>query len=90
TFDLEYGTSPRGFRIALLHHPTDFGEYRWTVDTAEDLEFIRQVYARFDGRDDFSWKDVLNLVHENPELMKINAGVQHKTIKDIDQRAAGH
>jgi spore coat polysaccharide biosynthesis protein SpsF len=84
------GVSPRGFKVALLNHPTDFGEYRWTVDTAEDLEFIRQVYARFDGRDDFSWKDVLNLVHENPELMKINAGVQHKTLKDIDQRAAGH
>ncbi|MEW5941772.1 MAG: glycosyltransferase family protein, partial [Chloroflexota bacterium] len=51
---LQTGVSPRGFRIALLHHPTDFGDYRWTVDTAEDLEFIRQVYARFNGRDDFS------------------------------------
>ncbi|MFZ5904365.1 MAG: cytidylyltransferase domain-containing protein [Chloroflexota bacterium] len=84
------GISPRGFRIALLNHPTDFGDYRWTVDTAEDLEFMRQVYSRFDGRDDFSWKDVLDLVHDNPELMKINAGVQHKTLKDIDERATDH
>ncbi|MEW6287129.1 MAG: glycosyltransferase family protein [Chloroflexota bacterium] len=87
---LHTGTSPRGFRIALLHHPTDFGDYRWTVDTPEDLEFMRQVYARFDGRDDFTWKEVLDLVHDNPDLMKINAGVQHKTLKDIDERAAGH
>ncbi|GAB4459834.1 MAG: glycosyltransferase family protein [Anaerolineales bacterium] len=84
------GISPRGFRVALLHHLTDFGGYRWTVDTPEDLEFIRQVYARFDGRDDFSWKDVLTLVHDNPELMQINAGVQHKTLKDIDPRATDH
>ena len=84
---LQTGTSPRGFNIALLHHPTDFGDYRWTVDTPEDLEFMRQVYSRFDGRDDFSWKEVLDLVHDNPELMKINAGVQHKTLKDIDKRA---
>jgi spore coat polysaccharide biosynthesis protein SpsF len=84
---LQTGTSPRGFNIALLHHPTDFGDYRWTVDTPEDLEFIRQVYARFNGRDDFSWKDVLDLVHDNPDLMTINAGVQHKTLKDIDKRA---
>ncbi|NWG32928.1 MAG: glycosyltransferase family protein [Chloroflexi bacterium] len=84
---LHTGISPRGFRIALLHHTTDFGDYRWTVDTPEDLEFMRQVYARFDGRDDFSWKEVLDLVHDNPNLMRINAGVQHKTLKDIDQRA---
>ncbi|MBI3173084.1 MAG: glycosyltransferase family protein [Chloroflexi bacterium] len=84
---LETGTSPRGFNIAQLHHTTDFGDYRWTVDTPEDLEFMRQVYARFDGRDDFTWKEVLDLVHDEPELMKINAGVQHKTLKDIDKRA---
>jgi spore coat polysaccharide biosynthesis protein SpsF len=90
TFDVESGISSRGFRVALLHHTTDFGDYRWTVDTPEDLEFIRQVYARFDGRDDFTWKEVLDLVHDNPELANINAGVQHKTLKDIDERATGH
>jgi spore coat polysaccharide biosynthesis protein SpsF len=84
---LQTGTSPRGFKVALLHHTTDFGDYRWTVDTPEDLEFMRQVYNRFDGRDDFSWKEVLDLVHDEPKLMEINAGVQHKTLKDIDKRA---
>ena len=84
---LQTGTSPRGYNIALLQHTTDFGDYRWTVDTPEDLEFMREVYSRFDGRDDFSWKEVLDLVHDNPELMKINANVQHKTLKDIDKRS---
>jgi spore coat polysaccharide biosynthesis protein SpsF len=87
---LSLGTSPRGFRVALLHHTTDFGDYRWTVDTPEDLEFVRQVYNRFDGRDDFTWKEVLDLVHDEPELTKINAGVHHKTLKDIDERATDH
>jgi spore coat polysaccharide biosynthesis protein SpsF len=86
---LETGISPRGYKIALLHHTTDLGDYRWTVDTPEDLEFMRQVYSRFDGRDDFSWKDVLELVHDEPKLMEINAGVRHKTLKDIDERATG-
>ena len=84
---LETGISPRGFNIALLDHTTDFGDYRWTVDTPEDLEFMRQVYSRFDGRDDFTWKEVLDLVHDEPKLMEINAEVQHKTFKDIDKRA---
>ncbi len=83
---LETGISLRGYRIALLNTTTDFGEYRWTVDTAEDLEFIRQVYSRFNGREDFSWKEVLDLVHNEPGLMEINAGVKHKTFNDVDQR----
>jgi spore coat polysaccharide biosynthesis protein SpsF len=87
---LDYGISARQYRIALLNHTTDFGDYRWTVDTPEDLEFMRQVYSRFDGRDDFSWKDVLELVHNEPQLMQLNSGVKHKTLKDIDERATGH
>jgi len=85
---LSGGTSGRGYRIAQLNHTTDFGDYRWTVDTPEDLEFMRQVYARFEGRDDFSWKQVLDLVHDEPELMKINQAVQHKDFKDVDKRAS--
>jgi spore coat polysaccharide biosynthesis protein SpsF len=60
---LHTGISPRGFNIALLHYTTDFGDYRWTVDTPADLEFIRQVYSHFEGRDDFTWQEVLDLVH---------------------------
>jgi spore coat polysaccharide biosynthesis protein SpsF len=85
---LQTGTSPRGFNIALLNHITDFGDYRWTVDTPEDLEFMRKVYSHFDGHDEFTWKEVLDLVHDEPGLAEINAGVQHKTLKDIDERAA--
>src|SRR5512138_2453103 len=87
---LQAGISRRGFKVALLHHTTDFGEYRWTVDTPEDLEFIRQVYSRLDGRDDFTWKEVLEIVHNEPKLMEINAGVRHKTLKDLDERATDH
>jgi spore coat polysaccharide biosynthesis protein SpsF len=84
---LETGISPRGFKVALLNHITDFGDYRWTVDTPEDLEFMRRVYSHFDGRDDFTWKEVLDLVHDEPKLMEINAGVKHNTLKDVDKRA---
>jgi len=79
---LSEGISPRGFKIAQLHHTTDFGDYRWTVDTPEDLEFMQQLYARFDERDDFTWKDVLQVVHDDPELAAINSTVRHKTLYD--------
>jgi len=79
--NLQTGISPRGFRIALINHVPDYGSLRWTVDTPEDLEFIRQVFARFD-RDDFGWQDVLALLEKEPALAKINADVHHKTLME--------
>ena len=78
---LHTGTSPRGFKIALLNHVPDYGKLRWTVDTPEDLEFIRQIFARFDN-DDFDWHDILALLEREPELAKINADVHHKTLME--------
>jgi spore coat polysaccharide biosynthesis protein SpsF len=77
--------SPRGFRVALLHHQPDYGSLRWTVDTPEDLELIRRVFSHF-GRDDFSWQDVLVLQQRDPEMFAVNAAVTHKTAFDVDER----
>ena len=79
---LSEGISQRGFKIAQLHHDPDYGQMRWTVDTPEDLEFMRQVYARIDGNNDFTWQDVLQLVLKEPELAAINSSVRHKTLYD--------
>ena len=40
------------------------GALRWTVDTPEDLELVRSIFAHFGGRDDFSWLDVLACVEQ--------------------------
>ena len=60
----------------------ELGKLRWTVDEAEDLEFVREVYARF-GRDDFSWLDVLALLQREPELARINMAVVHKSHRHV-------
>ncbi len=69
---------PGRFRTLLIHHETDLGHLRWTVDTPEDLQAVREIYARFAGRNDFSWKEVLALYEREPGLAEINRGVQHK------------
>jgi spore coat polysaccharide biosynthesis protein SpsF len=86
-FDVFCGTSPRGFDIAQLHHTPDYGSLRWTVDTPEDLAFIREIFARLGKGADFTWYDVLEIVQENPELTEINAGIRHKTMTETDHRA---
>ena len=82
---LNTGSSLHGFRIAQLNHDPDYGSLRWTVDTSEDLELMRRVFAHF-GRDDFSWQDVLALQQSQPGMFSINADVIHKTAFDVDER----
>ncbi|MEA3439219.1 MAG: glycosyltransferase family protein [Chloroflexota bacterium] len=77
---------PDRFRILHIKHDPDFGSLRWTVDTASDLELIRQIFAHFPDRDDFSWLEIIKLFEMHPELTRINAQVQHKHYKEVDTR----
>ena len=74
------------FKVITVDYDLDYGHYRWTVDTAKDLEFIRQVTAHLNCRKDFSWLDVLKVIKKHPKLMKINAQVMHKSYIDVDGR----
>lgn len=75
--------NPDRFRVKLLHAEADYGNLRWTVDSPEDLRLIREIYKRFSPRLDFGWREVLDLVHQEPSLLEINANVRHKTERDV-------
>jgi spore coat polysaccharide biosynthesis protein SpsF len=83
---IEYGNTPRGFRVCLLNHFPDYGALRWTVDTPADLEFVREIVAHFEGKPDFNWRDILALLEKEPDLTSINADVKHKSAFDVDHR----
>ena len=87
---LAQGISPRGFSIALLNHVPDHGTLRWTVDTPEDLHFVREVFTRLyaSGKSNFTWYDVLEIIQSEPELAAINAEIRHKTMTEVDERNA--
>ena len=74
------------FRVLLLNTEPDYGSLRWTVDTAEDLELVRQIYTHFDPRWDFSWQEVIELFKRQPSLAQINQQVQHKDFREVDSR----
>jgi spore coat polysaccharide biosynthesis protein SpsF len=62
---------PEWFRIEHVRQATDLSEMRWTVDTAEDLEFVRRIFAHF-GHDHFKWEEVLPVLDEHTEWTEIN------------------
>lgn len=77
---------PGRFIVHQLNTTPDYGTLRWTVDTAQDLDFIRAVFDLLPDRENFSWKDVLSVTQAHPELNAINAEINHKVFDDIDAR----
>lgn len=74
----------------ILHHSERFrlggwmtdpnrSHERWTVDTPEDLELIRRIYAAFDD-DVFGWREVLAVLDANPDWRALNANVTQKVV----------
>lgn len=75
-------------RFRIYYHNTnpDFGHMRWTVDTPEDLQAVRAIFSLLPDKDHFSWHDVLQVVQQNSELSKVNAGIRHKVFDEVDER----
>lgn len=71
--------NPERFSLYGVTNEADYSHMRWTVDTPEDLAFVRRIYDHF-GHDLFSWREVLAVLKEHSEWMAINHHVQQKAI----------
>lgn len=70
---------PEKFALTAVMNDKDYSHMRWTVDTVDDLAFVRKVYDYF-GHDAFSWQDVLSTLEEHPEWLEINRHVAQKEV----------
>ncbi len=73
--------NPELFRLVAVTHDEDLSNHRWTVDTSDDMEFVRTVYDRL-GNDEFTWSDVLQVVEREPQITAINQHVRQKELRD--------
>lgn len=75
-FDREHVTpylrEPGLFNIASMQHSQDLSALRWTVDEPADFAVIEKVFQHFHPRTDFTWGEVLNLQHQQPDIFNIN------------------
>jgi len=74
--------NPGQFHLLSVTHAADYSQHRWTLDTPEDLEFLRAVYARLGGEKNFGWREVLNLVEREPALSEINRQITQKALHE--------
>jgi spore coat polysaccharide biosynthesis protein SpsF len=63
------------FRLGNVAAEPSRAHLRWTVDEPADLEFVRAVYARLRAREIFGMDAVIDLLDAEPELARINAGL---------------
>ena len=71
---------PDKFKTRNIADDTDYSHMRWTVDTIEDLTFVRKIYDHF-SNDSFTWREVLYLLEMNPEWVEINRHIQQKAVQ---------
>ncbi len=77
---------PERFRLGQVQQQQDHASERWTVDHAQDLEFVRAVYDAL-GTVDFGQDEALELLRERPELRRINQGIDGNEgyLKSLEQ-----
>lgn len=69
---------PELFRLRSFEGKEDLSAHRWTLDTPEDWQFVKAVYATLGA--DFATADVLKLLKARPELAKLNVHVEQKKL----------
>lgn len=63
------------FRLDNVALEPNHAHLRWTVDEPPDLQFVQSVYARLNARSLFGMDAVLELLAREPDLARINAGI---------------
>jgi spore coat polysaccharide biosynthesis protein SpsF len=71
TEDLEHVTlvfhrNANKLKCINYFNKVDFSDYRWTVDNAKDLDFVRTIYGFFRGNEDmFTFEDLMEVLSKN-------------------------
>jgi spore coat polysaccharide biosynthesis protein SpsF len=71
---------PEEFRLTRVSSPDDQSAHRWCVDPPEDYELVRRIYDEL-GRDDFTWRQALEIVESHPSWVSINRDVVQKIVR---------
>lgn len=73
--------NPEKFSQKNLSCNENFSHLRWTMDTIEDLEMTRMVYAElYHENPNFRMSDILALLKRKPEIARINSSVKRSTM----------
>lgn len=68
---------PNIFKLKSIYNPVDLSGQRWTLDTKEDLEFLKLIFEELQKKQQFGHlAEVLAILKEHPDWLKINSQYQ--------------
>lgn len=72
---------PNLFKLKNMTSGQCLEDYRWTVDTVEDLTLVTLILENlYPHKSDFKLKDILLLLKQHPEWNQINSHVKQKLL----------
>ncbi len=73
---------PEQYKILHIKNDENLDHLRWTLDTPEDFEMIRQIYEElYPTNPAFLTRDILELLQKRPDLIEINQHIEQKEVK---------
>ncbi|MDP8298559.1 MAG: glycosyltransferase family protein [Candidatus Tantalella remota] len=75
---------PEKYSLGSVKAPDEFNrpEWRWTLDTKEDFEFLKTVYeALYLENKVFSVRDIFSFLAKNPDVLEINKEIKQKAVR---------
>jgi spore coat polysaccharide biosynthesis protein SpsF len=65
---------PQRFKLRGFKMRPNLSHWRWTVDKPADIELMRRIFSAFNDTPLVNYRDVINWIFSNPEVLSINAG----------------
>lgn len=69
------------FQTANVSSKKMLKDYRWTIDTRQDYEMVREIYAKRDMNKNgiLLMEEILDILNKNPKILEINSSV-HRSL----------
>lgn len=72
------------FKIFNIKNDVNLSNYRWTIDTIKDYEFVRKVYNQlYKNKNFFLPEDIYKLLDKYPKLKEININEKRSDLYKI-------
>jgi spore coat polysaccharide biosynthesis protein SpsF len=72
---------PELFKLKNYSSSKNYSDLRWTLDTEEDFQLIKEIYSNLYNRNSiFLFNDILNLMEKKPNLKNININIKQKKL----------
>ena len=68
--------------ILSIENDNNYADMRWTLDTIEDFQLIREIYRYFyEGNHNFHMEEIYTFLKKNPNIYELNHNVKQKKVR---------